>query len=190
MVPIEELKDIVIMSQLTDDMLGKFQSLIDVLHYDEDDLVFREGDPADRFYILKYGKILLEKKIGEKISFAIGAIKPGYSFGWSAMLEEGSGYTTRTVCAEHCEVYSMQSAKLKSLFSEDPQIGHLFLEITPHISRDVLKQRFSLRIKPNAQHLSLNRRLHHSPDVRLKNHLSAYAVGVVDFFCQRVGIAF
>ncbi len=158
MVPIEELKDIVIMSQLTDDMLEKFQSLIDVLHYDEDDLVFREGDPADRFYILKYGKILLEKKIGEKISFAIGAIKPGYSFGWSAMLEEGSGYTTRTVCAEHCEVYSMQSAKLKSLFSEDPQIGHLFMQRLLWVVKNRLDHRTSqfmtvLRNHPDIENL-------------------------------------
>ena len=128
MVPIEDLRDIVILRHLTDDMLEKFQSHMDVLHFEEEDLVFREGDPAERFYLLKYGKILLEKKIGEKISFAIGAIKPGYSFGWSAMLEEGAGYTTRTVCAEHCEVYSMRSDKLKAMLAENPQIGYFFMQ--------------------------------------------------------------
>ncbi len=87
MVPIEDLKDIVDLTHLTDDMLEKFTSIIDVLRFEEDDIVFREGDPAERFYILKYGKILLEKKISEKISFAIGAIKPGYSFDRVALPE-------------------------------------------------------------------------------------------------------
>ena len=87
MLSIDNLRDVIILDRLTDQMLEKFQPHIDVLHYDEEDIIFREGDPADRFYFLKYGKILLEKKISEKISFAIGAIKPGYSFGWSAMLD-------------------------------------------------------------------------------------------------------
>lgn len=158
MVPIEDLKDIVILSHLTDEMLENFHSHIDVLHYDEDDLVFREGDPADRFFILKYGKILLEKKIGEKISFAIGAIKPGYSFGWSALLEEGTGYTTRTVCAEPCEVYSLRSSKLKTLITDDPQMGYLFMQRLLRVVKNRLDHRTSqfmtvLRNHPDIENL-------------------------------------
>jgi CRP-like cAMP-binding protein len=158
MVPIEDLRDIVIMRHLNDDMLEKFQSHIDILHFEEEDLVFQEGDPAERFFILKYGKILLEKKIGEKISFAIGAIKPGYSFGWSAMLEEGAGYTTRTVCAEHCEVYSMRSAKLKSMLTENPQIGFLFMQRLLWVVKNRLDHRTSqfmtvLRNHPDIENL-------------------------------------
>jgi CRP-like cAMP-binding protein len=158
MVSIENLRDIIIFSRFTDEQLEKFQSLIDVLHFEEDDIVFREGDPAERFYFLKFGKILLEKKISEKISFAIGAIKPGYSFGWSALLDEGSSYTTRTVCAEACQVYSIRSGKLKTLLSEEPQIGFLFTQRLLWVVKSRLDHRTSqfvtvLRNHPDIENL-------------------------------------
>ncbi len=158
MVAIENLKDIVILSHMTDEMLEIFQPHVDVLHYDEDDLVFREGDPADRFYFLKFGKILLEKKISEKISFAIGAIKPGYSFGWSAMLGDNAGYTTRTVCAEPCEVYSIREAKIKTLLAENPHLGFLFMQRLLAVVKTRLDHRTSqfvtvLRNHPDIENL-------------------------------------
>ncbi len=158
MVPIEDLKDIVDLQSLTDDMLEKFPSIIDVLHFEEEDIVFREGDPADRFYLLKYGKILLEKKISEKISFAIGAIKPGYSFGWSAMLDGRMSYSTRTVCAEPCQVFSLRASKLKALLSEEPQIGYLFMQQLLEVVKTRLDHRTSqfvtvLRNHPDIENL-------------------------------------
>ncbi len=158
MVPIENLREIIIFSHFTDEMLEKFQNHIDILHYDEEDIVFREGDPADRFYILRLGKILLEKKISEKISFAIGAIKPGYSFGWASMLDDGASYTTRTVCAEPCEVYSLRSTKLKLLLSEEPQIGFLFMQRLVWVVKNRLDHRTSqfvtvLRNHPDIENL-------------------------------------
>jgi CRP-like cAMP-binding protein len=158
MVSIEDLKDSVDLRHLTDDMLEKFISIIDVLHFEEDDIVFREGDPAERFYILKYGKILLEKKISEKISFAIGAIKPGYSFGWSAMLEEGARYSTRTVCAEPCQVFSLRAVKLKALLAAEPKIGHLFMSQLLEVVKNRLDHRTSqfvtvLRNHPDIENL-------------------------------------
>ena len=158
MVSNENLREIVIFSHFTDEMLEKFHNYIDVLHYDEEDVIFREGDPADRFYFLKFGKILLEKKISEKISFAIGAIKPGYSFGWSAMLEDAPGYTTRTVCAEPCEVFSIRATKLKSLIMDDAQIGFLFMRRLLQVIKTRLDHRTSqfltvLRNHPDIENL-------------------------------------
>ncbi len=158
MIRIEDLKDSIDLSHLTDEMLEKFTAIIDVFHFEEDDIVFREGDPADRFYILKYGKILLEKKISEKISFAIGAIKPGYSFGWSAMLEDVPGYTTRTVCAEPCEVFSLRSTKLQTLLADDPQMGFLFMQRLLWVVKTRLDHRTSqfvtvLRNHPDIENL-------------------------------------
>ena len=158
MVPIEDLRDIVDLRDLTDDMLEKFTPIIDILNFSEEDIVFREGDPAERFYLLKFGKILLEKKLSEKISFAIGAIKPGYSFGWSAMLENRTSYSTRTVCAEPCQVFSIRADKLKALLSEEPQIGYLFMQQLLEVVKTRLDHRTSqfvtvLRNHPDIENL-------------------------------------
>ncbi len=158
MVPIEDLRDFVDLSHLADDMLEKFTSIIDILNFSEEDIVFREGDPAERLYLLIFGKILLEKKISEKISFAIGAIKPGYSFGWSAMLENRPGYSTRTVCAEPCQVFSIRADKLRALLSEEPQIGYLFMQQLLEVVKTRLDHRTSqfvtvLRNHPDIENL-------------------------------------
>ena len=63
MLSIEDLKDIILLGHLDDKMLEKLLPYIDVLQFDENELIFREGDPADRFYFLKHGKILLEKQL-------------------------------------------------------------------------------------------------------------------------------
>lgn len=122
----DDFKDIVILSYLTDDMRKRILPIIDVLRFDEGDMIFREGDTAERFYFLKRGKILLEKRISDKITFSIGAVKPGYSFGWSSMLEGHLSYTTDTVCSEPCEVYSIRGVKIRALIDEDPHMGYIF----------------------------------------------------------------
>ena len=107
----EDLKRIVILSYLTDDMLDKIVPIIDMLKFDEREAIFREGDIASRFYMLRRGKILLEKRISDKITVSVGSVKAGFSFGWSAMLDGGQ-YTSDAICSEPCEIFSVRREKI------------------------------------------------------------------------------
>jgi len=127
MVPKEDLKQIVILGYLDDQMLEKLQPFIDLLIFHENDVVFREEDMADRFYMLKRGKILLEKQISEKITISVGSVKAGFSFGWSSMLD-GESYTTDAICAETCEVFSVKRERLLNLLSTDHSMGYLMTQ--------------------------------------------------------------
>src|SRR4051812_3456629 len=51
-------------------------------HFEANELIFREGDPADRFYLINRGRIALESQTnrGRKIIQNIGA---GDVLGWS-----------------------------------------------------------------------------------------------------------
>ena len=126
MLSYDDVRDIIILSHLSDAMLDSIIPSLDILQYEEDDIIFQEGDPADRLFFLKRGKVLLEKRISDKISFAIGAVKPGFSFGWSSVLGEGTGYTTLTLCAEPCQVYSIRSDKIRHLLEKDHEMAALF----------------------------------------------------------------
>lgn len=128
MLAVDDLKDIVILSYLSEAMQQCLLPYLDVFHFDEGETIFTEGDPAERFYFLKRGKILLEKRISDKITFTIGAVKPGYSFGWSAMLALNLAYTSNTVCAEPCEVYSIRADRLRNLLESDPHMGFIFAQ--------------------------------------------------------------
>ena len=69
-------------------MLDKLVAEVSVLKLREKEVIFDEGLEALKFYMLLNGKILLEKRISEKITVSLGAIKPGYAFGWSAIFNE------------------------------------------------------------------------------------------------------
>ncbi len=127
MVSLKELKQIVIMGHLTDAMLEVLQPHIDILNFAEGEVIFKEGDTADQFYLLKKGKVLLEKKMSEKITLYFGAVKEGYSFGWSAMLDGGS-YTSYAICAEPCEVFSLRRSIILDRMDKDHDMGYIFTQ--------------------------------------------------------------
>jgi CRP-like cAMP-binding protein len=155
MVTTEDLKKIVIMTHLKNDMLNRVISITDVLTFEDQEIVFRQGDIADRFYMVKRGKVILEQRIAEKITVSVGSIKPGFAFGWSTMIEEGY-YTTDAVCAEPCEIFSMRGDKIRALCEKDPYMGYL-------LSRRllvILKKRYDHRTE---QFIKV---IKHAPDMK------------------------
>ena len=155
MVTTEDLKKMVIMTHLKDDMLDRIISITDVLIFEDQEIIFRQGNIADRFFMVKRGKVLLEQRLAEKITVSVGSIKPGFAFGWSTMIEEGY-YTTDAVCAEPCEIYSMKGEKLRALCDKDPYMGYL-------LSRRlliILKKRYDHRTD---QFIKV---LKHNPDMK------------------------
>jgi len=119
----KELKQIVMLGYLTDSMLEKVAGIVDLLQFEPEEMIFRQNDPADRFYMLSRGHVLLEQKITDRVTACVGSIKPGYSFGWSAMIED-SLYTTDARCIEVSEVFSFRSEKIRKLCSREPEIGY------------------------------------------------------------------
>jgi len=118
----EDLKHIVMIDHLTDEMQDRLSQIIDVLKFDKDEILFREGEPAERFYMLRSGNILLEQRISDKVTACVGSVKPGFSFGWSAMVDNGV-YTTEAVSIEPSEIYSFKRDKINNLFEQDPEMG-------------------------------------------------------------------
>ena len=140
MVSKEDLKQIEMLSYFTDEMLDKMLPLIDVLRFEDQEIIFREGDFADRFFMLKRGKVLLELRVSDKATVSMGSVKPGFSFGWSAMLDSGA-YTTAAVCAEATEVYSVRREKLLNLLDNDHSMGYV---MTQRLIR-IMKRRLDIR---------------------------------------------
>ena len=122
MITKEDLKQIVMLTYLTDPMLDNLAQIIDILKFDRDEILFRENDPAERFYMMRSGNVLLEQRISGKVTACIGSIKPGFSFGWSAMVEDGL-YTVDAVCVEPSEIYSFKRDRIQKLFARDPEMG-------------------------------------------------------------------
>ena len=158
MVTKESLKKIVMLSHFTEEMLEKLIPITDLLLFQEKDLVFRQDDHASRFYMVLEGKVLLEQRISNTITVAVSAIKPGFSFGWSAILEDAA-YTSDAVCAEACSLLSLRSERIKALTEEDPGFGNILHKRMLHI----IKKRYDIRteqfIKAIKNHPDISRLL-------------------------------
>ncbi len=121
----EDLQKIVIMETLTDIMLEKIAPAIQLVQVGDQETIFEEGEKADRFYMLKSGKILLEKQISSNVTVSLGAIKPGYSFGWSAIF--GEPYSFLAVSAEESEIFTIKSDTIISVLESDHSMGFLVM---------------------------------------------------------------
>jgi len=157
MLSYEDVRDIIDLSHLTNEMLDATLPHIDILKFDVDDIIFQEGDPADRLFFLKRGKVLLEKRISDKISFSIGAVKPGNSFGWSAVMGRDMTYATRTLCAEPCMVYSIRSEKMLNLLENDHEMAYIFYQRLLWVVKSRLDHRTSQFVTVLRNHPDIER---------------------------------
>lgn len=151
MVTRSDVKDIVILSYLTDDMIQKLLPEMELLRFAEGEVIFRRGDRADMFYSLKRGKILLEQRVSEKVTISMGTVKPGYSFGWSALLGDES-FTLDTVCGEPCEILRIYAKNLFSLIDQDYEMGYRLMHRLLHMLRRRLDGRTELLMKVIMDH--------------------------------------
>ena len=53
------------------------------MHYGAGDLIFHEGDPANRFYLIEQGQVSLESPRRDEAGVLIQRIGPGEVLGWS-----------------------------------------------------------------------------------------------------------
>ncbi len=129
MITTEELRKIVILGRLNEPMLEKVAPLIERRHFEEGEAIFREGDTAEHFFMLRSGKVLLEARLTDKMTVSIDSIKPGYSFGWSAMLSQELGpystYTSDAICAETCEVFAANGDQFQDMLEADHDMGYI-----------------------------------------------------------------
>ena len=141
-----DVQNIEIISYLTDEMIQKLLPEIELLRFKEGEIIFRCGDAAEMFYMLKRGKILLEQRISDKVTISMGTVKPGSSFGWSAMLGDEK-FTLDTVCGEPCEVLRIKAKTLFAMIEQDHSMGYLFMHRLLHILRWRLDVRTELFLK-------------------------------------------
>jgi CRP-like cAMP-binding protein len=129
MISKEELRRIVILGYLTDSMLEKLIPLVERVHLNEQDYLFRQGDLAENFFMLNRGKVLLEQRISDKMTVSIESIRPGYSIGWSGMMSGGlepySRYTSDAICTEPSELFAISGEELNNVLDEDHDMGYM-----------------------------------------------------------------
>jgi CRP-like cAMP-binding protein len=53
------------------------------VHFDAGEQIFREGEPADAFWIIRHGRVALEAHVPARGPLTIETLEPGEVLGWS-----------------------------------------------------------------------------------------------------------
>lgn len=151
MASVEDLKRILLFENLTDGMLEQLLPLVQTESFEERQIIYEPGKAADRFYSLTRGKVLLEVELAPTLIISLGAIKPGYSFGWSTLLPSAS-HTSYAVCAEPCEMFIVAGDKFLELLDRDHTMGYLIMQKAAGILENRLERRTAQFLKVITKH--------------------------------------
>ncbi|MEJ2588015.1 MAG: Crp/Fnr family transcriptional regulator [Deltaproteobacteria bacterium] len=156
MVPIEDLRKIMVLDDLTRPMLESMRPMTQLNLFGEGHMVYRTGDPADYFYMLLKGKTILEVEASQDLMISLGAVKPGYSFGWSSLFP-GSEFSTYARCIEPCEMMSISGNAFLELLEKDHSIGYKFMNSVAAILKRRLERRTGQLVQVMLKHPDLQR---------------------------------
>jgi HlyB family type I secretion system ABC transporter len=108
---------------LSDEHFAALEPLLQEEHYDFGDLIVRQGDPADGFYILTNGRARAVKIKSDGEEVPLGVLKPGDSFGEAALAEGGRRAAT-VRCSTAVDVLRIDRNDFLQLVAEAPELRH------------------------------------------------------------------
>jgi HlyB family type I secretion system ABC transporter len=113
---------------LSEEHFAAVEPLLQEESYDFGDVIVKQADPADSFYILTKGRAraLKIKSDGEEIP--LGVLKPGDSFGEAALLDGGTRNAT-VRCSTTVEVVRIDRNDFLELVQQVPELRH-YIEMT------------------------------------------------------------
>ncbi len=124
-----DLKKNEFMHFLTDEMLEKIIPITNVLEVESREIIFNEGDPAEDFYLVKSGQVLLEQKISKDIMVNVSAIGAGEAFGLSVLLNKDER-SMGAICNEAATLFVIHRNDLLNLMEHDMTMGYLIMQHT------------------------------------------------------------
>jgi len=149
MFSIDDFKSISMLSHLSDSMLENLATISSINEHRAGDYIFNEGDDAKSLYSVIDGKVGLEIEKNSSTRILIDNITKGMTLGFSALVDtEAKSYTTSAKALTDTKLFTWKAADLKTLFSQDYEMGFLFMK---RIAK-IVKTRLQIR---NVQFLDI-----------------------------------
>lgn len=151
----DKLRKVPLLKDMDSEMLMRLLSISEWKIYGEDQPIYLTGGEASNLYILVRGKALLELSASEEIVVSFAALKAGYVFGWSALMEDGRHQYTAT-SSEESEIVVIPSDKIRKYMEEDCTFGYRLLKNLYALLNDRLHLRTEQFLAAVASHPDIN----------------------------------
>ena len=114
-----------IFSAMNKSFVKKIMNVSTTESYEQGDLLFKQGDLANQFYILLKGRIKLTLgEIGRSVYIVSHA---GEAFGWSSLIDRET-YTASAECMTLVKLLRFDQEKVLKTLEEDPANGLVFFK--------------------------------------------------------------
>lgn len=127
MVGINDLKKINFMKGLSDEVLEKISTVVQLENFDEETILIRQDQSQHLIYMLVSGKIFLNSRAASGQALTLDELSAGQTFGLSSLLDN-SPATYTAICAEDSTVITIASAQLLNLFKSDYSTGYQVMQ--------------------------------------------------------------
>ncbi len=107
------------------DFVKKFMDISEMSSHEKGEVLFRENDRAEFFFILLNGCVRLS--VGKPKQVVYKAERNGEAFGWSSLIG-GQVYSASAECLEPTKLLKTASQQLSKVLEEDAENGMIFFK--------------------------------------------------------------
>ena len=97
------------------------------VEFKPDETIFREGDSANRFYLILEGRVALESEVKEHCKVLIRTLGPGEDLGWSWLFPPFClSFSARAI--EPVKAIFFYGTRLQQQCEEDHELGYALMK--------------------------------------------------------------
>ena len=124
---LESLNHIPLFQDLESEQLSLLEPLFEFFTFPPDTIIFEQGDPATRLYLILDGAISIRYKPYDGPPITVTHLQAGDAFGWSAVV--GSAYYTSSIISDtQVEAICIRGENLWNLCLKHPEMGRKVLD--------------------------------------------------------------
>lgn len=114
---------------LPEELLDKVAALSEEITFSQGDVIFREGEQADKLHFLLEGEIVLKVKLTSRPeSISVSVVSQMFeSFGWSGIVPPYH-YTASAICEADCKVLTIPGEGFMKILNENPAAGFIVMQ--------------------------------------------------------------
>jgi CRP/FNR family transcriptional regulator, dissimilatory nitrate respiration regulator len=120
----EYLRQLYLFRGLDEDRLAAVTSNLRTLHLDDGQWLYREGDPAERFYVLREGQIALFRQSPEGRESVIAIVGGDEVFGEELLIEEQARHDVHAKAVGACTLHSIDRRAFRPLLGDSVELCH------------------------------------------------------------------
>ena len=120
------------------DALALIEGCTGIVHFRPDEFLFREAEPADRFFLLRSGHVALESVTPGRIPYVLDTIAAGGVVGWSWLVPPYRWFCDGRA-TEDVSALSVDGTCLRGKCEENPTLGYTLLQRVAHLMYERLQ---------------------------------------------------